>query len=138
MSNGRASIFDSDSAPDFDVTGFEPRKPAAAPKPDKKSIREAAEQRGFGSREPEPAKPAAAAPVQVAAPASIVTPPAELSARPVRRSRQHITGRNKQFNVKATEATIDRFYSISDAQNWVLGETLEHALAALEEKLAKK
>ena len=55
MSNGRASIFDSETAADFDVSGFAPRKPASTPKPDKQKIREAAEQRGFASREPEPA-----------------------------------------------------------------------------------
>jgi hypothetical protein len=48
----------------------------------------------------------------------------------------HRTGRNVQFNVKASQEAIDAFYRISDAQNWVLGETLERALAALERELA--
>ena len=32
-------------------------------------------------------------------------------------------------------ATSDAFYAISDAKGWVLGETLEHALAALKRDL---
>ena len=50
--------------------------------------------------------------------------------------RRHRTGRNVQFNVKAAQETVDAFYAISDQQNWVLGETLEHALAALQRELA--
>ena len=49
--------------------------------------------------------------------------------------RRHRTGRNVQFNVKASQETVDAFYAISDAKGWVLGETLEHALAALKREL---
>jgi hypothetical protein len=124
MSNERASIFDEDTAADLDVSSFAPRSPAKRPVTDKEALRAAAEQRGFASREPERVVSAA----EVPAPA----------ARPPRKTRQHLTGRNRQFNVKATAETIDRFYAISDAQNWVLGETLEHALAALERELAER
>jgi hypothetical protein len=37
--------------------------------------------------------------------------------------------------VKAAQATIDAFYAISNQQGWVLGETLDHALAALQREL---
>ena len=40
-----------------------------------------------------------------------------------------------QFNVKASQETVDAFYAISDSKGWVLGETLEHALAALKREL---
>ncbi len=46
------------------------------------------------------------------------------------------TGRNVQFNIKATTETIERFARLSDAQGWVFGETLMHALDALEARLA--
>jgi hypothetical protein len=52
-----------------------------------------------------------------------------------RTRRTYRTGRNMQFNVKASQAVIDQFYEISNKKGWVLGETLEHALAALKEKL---
>jgi hypothetical protein len=40
-----------------------------------------------------------------------------------------------QFNVKASQDTVDAFYAISDGCGWVLGETLEKALAALQREL---
>lgn len=130
MSNERASLLPAD----LDLSEFTPA-PRATPraKPDKLAIRKAAEARGFGSREPE----------QVAEPAPV--PPSAVEIEPVparatvrRRSRQRITGRNQQLNIKATEATITRFYDITDAQGWVLGETLEQALDALEREIVAK
>jgi hypothetical protein len=52
--------------------------------------------------------------------------------------RRHRTGRNVQFNVKASRETVDAFYAISDTNGWVLGETLEHALAALQRELGQE
>ena len=43
-----------------------------------------------------------------------------------------------QLNIKATQDTVDLFYRLTDAQGWVLGETLERALEALERELAAK
>jgi hypothetical protein len=37
--------------------------------------------------------------------------------------------------MKVSQETVDTFYAISDRNGWVLGETLEHALAALEREL---
>jgi hypothetical protein len=54
-----------------------------------------------------------------------------------REPRRHRTGRNVQFNVKAAQDTVDAFYEISDRNGWVLGETLEKALAALHETLRR-
>lgn len=51
---------------------------------------------------------------------------------PLRRRR---TGRNVQINIKARAEAIETLYRISDNHGWVLGETLEHALAALEKAL---
>jgi hypothetical protein len=49
-----------------------------------------------------------------------------------RTPRRHRTGRNIQLNIKVCAETIERFYAISDRHGWVLGETFERAIAALE------
>jgi hypothetical protein len=47
--------------------------------------------------------------------------------------RRHRTGRNIQFNIKATRETIGRFIAISEREQWVFGETLARAIDALEQ-----
>lgn len=49
-----------------------------------------------------------------------------------RKRRVYTTGRNRQFNIKATDQTIDRFYRIADERDVALCELLEQALDALE------
>ena len=44
-------------------------------------------------------------------------------------------GRNVQFNVKALQETVDAIYAISETHGWVLGYTLERAVAALQREL---
>jgi hypothetical protein len=39
-----------------------------------------------------------------------------------RKARTHRTGRNIQFNAKATPETMERFYRMADEKNVVLGE----------------
>jgi hypothetical protein len=46
--------------------------------------------------------------------------------RSPRVTRRHLTGRNHQFNAKATADTIRRFNAICDGQRWVAGLALEH------------
>ncbi len=117
MTNARASIFDEERGQDLDLNGFEPKKTKPArPAESPEKVRAVAEANNFTSRAP--AKPSA--------PAS-PTP---------RRGRR--TGRNMQLNIKATQDTVDLFYRLSDAQGWVLGETLERALEALERELSAK
>lgn len=107
MSSARASIFEAD---DLDISGFAPRPGPDTSAPAAEQVRAVAEAAHFHSREhPAPA--------------------------PKRVQRRHRTGRNVQFNVKASQETVDAFYAISDAKGWVLGETLEHALAALKREL---
>lgn len=55
-------------------------------------------------------------------------PPVQPSARQPRR---HVTGRNRQINIKATEETITELYRIADDMGMPLGAVLEQALAAL-------
>jgi hypothetical protein len=141
MSNERASIFGSE---DLDLSEF---TAAPRPKADKEAIRAAAEQRGFNSREPEaaPPKPAPApaakrkAALTSKAPATTTPPPAEPLPEDWRPRRRPLrTGRNQQFNMKASAESIQRFYRITEEQGWVLGETLEHALDALQREIDAK
>ena len=126
MSEQRASIFeDDDSGDDFDVSGFAPKKQEEAkPEVPLEAIQTIARGAKFQSREA--AAPAATKPIAKPAPAP----------EPARAQRRHRTGRNVQLIVKVKQETLDRFYQLADAQGWVLGETLEHAVIALEEKIA--
>lgn len=56
------------------------------------------------------------------------------SPAPARQPRRHVTGRNRQINIKATEETITALYAIADDMGLPLGAVLEQALAALDEK----
>ena len=49
-----------------------------------------------------------------------------------RKPRIYRTGRNQQFNAKATPETIQRFYKAADEKRAPLGELLKQALDALE------
>ena len=110
----RAQLFDESN--DFDVSAFTPKKAKeSAPPPE--AVRAVSEGANFKSREPAPA----------AAP------------RPaVKKQRRRRTGRNLQLNVKVAAATLQTFYDITDREGWVLGETLERAIAALQRELAAK
>jgi hypothetical protein len=58
-------------------------------------------------------------------------------AKPSRRApRIHRTGGTMQFNARTTPQTIEALYAIADQQGWLVGETLEHAPAALQQELA--
>jgi len=111
MSNTRASIFGDD---DLDVSGFAPKLGPDRSAPPADLVRKVAEASNFRSREP--------------------VLPCDIGSK--RSPRRHRTGRNVQFNVKASQETVDAFYAISDGHGWVLGETLEKALAALQRELA--
>jgi hypothetical protein len=112
MTKQRASIFDDPG--ELDVSGFQPKPAPDKTAPPPEAIKTVSEAANFRSRDPAPA-------------------PKKTTKREPRR---HRTGRNQQFNVKATAETIETFYAISDRQDWVLGETLERALAALQRELA--
>jgi len=49
-----------------------------------------------------------------------------------RKPRTYRTGRNQQFNAKATPETIQRFYKLADERHVPLGELLRLAIDALE------
>jgi hypothetical protein len=92
---------------DLDLSDFKPAPPKR-PAVQKDAIREISEANNFPSRAPERAKPA----------------------KVVLRRRR--TGRNVQFNIKATPETIARFTSLADKHGLVFGELLDRALDALE------
>jgi hypothetical protein len=52
---------------------------------------------------------------------------------PRRKRRVYTTGRNRQFNIKATAETVERFYKMADERKVPLCELLEQALDALEQ-----
>jgi len=105
----RAGLFE-DGNDDFDVSAFAPKGPAKSAQPASDAIRTVAESANFQSREP------------------------VKTARAKQRRRR--TGRNIQFNTKVTGACRDTFYEISDRHGWVLGETMEKAIEALQRELA--
>jgi hypothetical protein len=115
MTKERASIFDEGTDQNIDLTGFEPKKARAErPSESPEKVKALSEANNFTSR----------------APARLPQSP------PLRRGRR--TGRNMQLNIKATQDTVDLFYRLADSQGWVLGETLERALVALERELTAK
>lgn len=114
---GRASVFDDSETIDIDLTAFAP-KPASQPKPLQEQVKAISEAANFPSRQAAPA----------------AKPPAKEK----RTQRRYRTGRNVQFKAKASQETIDRFYALCDQNGWVMGFTLERAVAALERELKAK
>jgi len=51
---------------------------------------------------------------------------------PKRKRRVYTTGRNRQFNIRATAENVDRFYKMADERKVPLCELMELALDALE------
>jgi hypothetical protein len=52
---------------------------------------------------------------------------------PKRKRRIYRTGRNRQLSIKATDATVERFYKLADERKIPLGALLDLALGALEQ-----
>jgi hypothetical protein len=109
----RASIFEDPL--DLDVSDFAVKKRIDDKAPPQEQVRALAEAVNFRSRE--------------ASPAPVNSPKK-------RAGRVHRAGRNVQFNVKASQETVDAFYTVTEAHpGWVLGYTLERAIAALKREL---
>ena len=101
-------------AGDLDLSEFKPAAPKK-PKIEAAIIREVSEANNFPSR-------AASKPPKI-------TPTVQ---------RRRRTGRNVQFNIKATPETIARFTALADQNGWVFGEALDRAIDALEKSLPAK
>jgi hypothetical protein len=105
--SGRASIFEK---PTLDTSGFAPRT-GDVHRPQPAQLDEFSKGSKFRSREGvEPA------PTRV-------------------QQRRRRTGRNVQFNIRATQQVIDDFKALSEKMDWPDGLTLERALEALREKI---
>jgi hypothetical protein len=114
MTKERASVF---GDAEIDISSFAPKAPDAdAPAPEQ--VRKVAEAAHFPSRESKAPK--------VSAPTKVKRTP-----------RRHRTGRNVQLNLKASQETVDSFYTITDRKGWVLGQTLEEAVHALQRELER-
>jgi hypothetical protein len=114
MSGERASIFGNDD--ELDVSDFKPKSPARVieqPATAADQVRAVSETVNFRSRDP---KPSPTAPLR-------------------REQRRHRTGRNVQLNIKARAEAIEAFYTITEREKWVLGETFERAVEALKREL---
>jgi hypothetical protein len=59
-------------------------------------------------------------------------PSRQAAKAPRRKRRVYTTGRNRQFNIKATAETVERFYKMADERRVPLCELLEQALDALD------
>ena len=104
----RPNLFEEDD--DLDLSAFAPKPAPAMDAPPIDQVRTVTEAARFPSRQ---------------AP----------TAPEVRKPRRWRTGRTAQFNCRITPEAFDAFYAIADQQNWTMGATVEHALAALQEKL---
>jgi hypothetical protein len=62
--------------------------------------------------------------------------PAKTTKTERRKPRTHRTGRNVQFNAKATSATVSKIYKLADERKVPLGKLLELAVDALERERA--
>lgn len=65
-------------------------------------------------------------------------PPKPIKKAERRKPRIHRTGRNVQFNAKATPETIAKFYRLADEKKVTLGELFEMAVDALEREGASR
>lgn len=120
MSKPRASIFDTDTD-ELDVTGFTPKTDRDAAPPTPEQVKAIAEAATFPSRQ---------GPKTPAAPAAL-----SQTNQHRREPRRHRTGRTAQFNARTTPETVAALYAIADEQGWLVGETMERALAALQREL---
>ena len=109
----RPKLFE--EADDLDLATFTPRSAPSPNPPPVEQVRAVTEAARFPSRQAPPA----------------------VSAPEKRKPRRWRTGRTAQFNCRITPEAFAAFYAIADQQNWTVGATVEHALAALQEKLGR-
>lgn len=109
----RPSLFE--ESDDIDLTAFAPRPAPPPDAPPVEQVRAVSEAARFPSRQ--------------------APPPVPMPEK--RQPRRWRTGRTAQFNCRITPEAFAAFYAIADQQNWTVGATVEQALAALQEKLAR-
>jgi hypothetical protein len=113
MNKSRASFFE--DVPDVDVSDFAPKARVDTQAPTQAQVKAVAEAANFPSRQ--------------------AAPPVSPKPSKKRTVRIYRTGRNVQFNSKVSQETCDAIYAVTDGNKWVLGYTLERAIAALQREL---
>src|SRR6266478_4934344 len=109
MAQEHGDIFAGDDALNLDR--FKPKPAGTSDRPGPQDLRDIAERTKFVSREGKGSSPS----------------PAPLLHRGPRR-----TGRTATVTLKTTPDCSNRFYALAQAQGWLVGETFERALDALE------
>jgi hypothetical protein len=116
MAQERLSVFGDTG--DVDLSAFTPTADMEEkrPKPPREKVKAVSEAAQFPSREP-------------SAPA----------AGPLRRKpRYHKTGRTASLSCRLMPSVVDQIYEIADRENWLVGETIERGIEALERELGRK
>ena len=115
MAQEHGDIFAGDDPLNLDR--FQPKPAGASDRPGPQDLRDIAERTKFVSTEGKGAAP----------------PPVPLLRRGPRR-----TGRTATVTLKTTPECSNRFYALAQAQGWLVGETFEHALDALEREIGER
>lgn len=102
---------------DLDLGRFKPKSAPAADRPAPQDLRGITDSTKFISRQP---KDPGVLPV------------------PLLRRGNRRTGRTVTVTLKTTPEHSNRFYALAEAKDWLVGETFEKALQALEEKLERE
>jgi len=121
MTQERLSVFG--DADDLDLSAFKPERKTGKLKPPREKVRAVSEAAKFPSREGR-------------APAAEPESPPVVS-EPARRKQQryHRTGRTAPMNCRVLPASLEKLYAIVDQHGWLVGETVERAIDALEREL---
>jgi hypothetical protein len=114
MANERLSVFENTG--DVDLSEFTPAADVKKPIPPREKVKAVSEAAQFPSRE---------------APAPVPEPPK-------RKPRYHKTGRTASLSCRLMPAVVDKIYEIADRENWLVGQTIELGIEALERELGKK
>jgi hypothetical protein len=115
MASERLSIFENTG--DIDLSEFTPAAHVKKkPKPPREKVKAVSEAARFPSRE---------------APAPVPEP---LKRKP----RYHKTGRTASLSCRLMPAVVDKIYAIADREGWLVGQTIELGIEALERELGKR
>jgi len=114
MAQERLSVFENS---DLDLSEFTPTADIKKkPKPGREKVKAISEAAQFPSRE---AKPPVSEPLK-------------------RKPRYHKTGRTASLSCRLMPAVVEKIYAIADREGWLVGETIERGIEALERELGKK
>jgi hypothetical protein len=123
MTGDRISVFENTG--DLDLSTFKPQQKSRKLKPPKEQVQAVSEAARFPSRE---ARPSAAEPSN---PPPVTSPWKQ-------KPHWHKTGRVTQLNVRVMPESHAKVYAISERQGWLVGETIERAIEALEREIGKR